>query len=358
MAYDQSPNFKMNYLKDRQYYVDLFDRITVEKCRRMEKSFNPKRSSSDPKDKVRYQWEKVCADVMMSFVTGEQYARKEQAINEWMKRDEQRDQFLENTELALEPSCLRCGDQLDFRDKHLYGTDNDRVLFFFECSKCKKKRAFFDDGEEFIPKKPKCEKCGVLLKESTKHEGKKLTIIRHCDSCGFDDDFVYDGEKEKPDPNFAKDRARFCLSEEEGKKYLDFRFKLEGLKPLLDEIEDREKNKSLYDQVEKIKKLTVAQLRNILAPELKKAGYSSLFFSEPKIDRNVIIDFKVEDTKNGRVEYDSKNNLKKLLNKLLSNTNWNLMTNGPDYRMGILTGQLKGLESEEDLLNKVRKRKK
>lgn len=347
----------MNYLKDRHYYIDLFDKITVEKCRRMEKSFNPKRSSSDPKDKVRYQWEKVCAGVMMSFVTGEQYARKEQAITEWMKRDEQRDEFLNNTELSIEPGCLNCGKQLDFEDKHLYGSDDDRVWFFFSCPNCKKKRAFFDDGEEFIPKKPKCGKCGVLLKESVRREGKKLTIIRHCGSCGFDDDFVYDDEEEKLDPNFEKDRARFCLSEEEGKKYLDFRFKLEGLKPLLDEIENREKNKSLYDQVEKIEKLTVTQLRNFLVPELKKAGYSSLFFAEPKIEKNVILNFKVEDIKNGRVEYDSKNILKKLLNKVLSNTNWNLMTNGPDYRLGVLNGQLKGLESEEDLLNKVRKRK-
>ena len=110
----------MNYLKNRQYYADLFDKITVEKCRRMEKDFNSKSHSLDPKDKVRYQWEKVCADVMMSFVAGEQYARKEQAITEWMKRDEQKDEFLNSTELSIEPSCLNCGKQIDFKDKHLY----------------------------------------------------------------------------------------------------------------------------------------------------------------------------------------------------------------------------------------------
>lgn len=345
----------MNYLKDRQYYVDLFDQLTVEKCRRIEESCKPK-NTSDPKQRIRYEWEKVCTKIILSFVSGEEFARKEQAINEWMKRDEQRDEFLESTTLAINPDCLKCGTNLNFDDKHLYGSDDERVIFFFSCPNCKKKRAFFDNCEEYIPQKPKCEKCGLLLKEKVEKKGKKLTILRHCTNCGFDDDFIYGDEEKHADPNYEKDRARFCLSEEEGKKYLDFRFKLDGMKDLMEEVRNREKNKSFYDQVAKIEKLTVSQLRNILVPELKKEGYSSLFFAEPKVERNVILDFKVEDTKNGRVEYDSKNQLKKLMRKLLYNTNWNLMTNGPDYRLGVLTGQLKGLESEDDLLNKVKKR--
>jgi predicted nucleic acid-binding Zn-ribbon protein len=228
----------------------------------------------------------------------------------------------------------------------------------YRCSNCRKARAFFENEEEYIPEKPKCPKCGTIFAEKTRKKAKELTIIRHCNNCGLDDNFVYeDEEKEKPDPNFDKDRKRFCLSEEEGQKYLYSKQSLKYFQKFTEEQKEREKDKPFYDQVEKMEKLTVAQLKQLLQPKLAAQGYTSLVFSEPKIDRHFIIDFKVEDNKEGRAKYDSIQALKRLLQNTLYNTNWNLMTNGPDYRLGVLSGQLKGLESEEDLLHKVKNRK-
>jgi len=59
--------------------------------------------------------------------------------------------------------------------------------------------------------------------------------------------------------------------------------------------------------------------------------------------------------KTKRQEYDSKNNLKKLIKKILEKTNWRLMSEGIDYRLGYLSGKLKGYENEEDLIKIVRK---
>jgi hypothetical protein len=129
------------------------------------------------------------------------------------------------------------------------------------------------------------------------------------------------------------------------------------LSHLLEEDKKKEAQKPLYDQLEAIEKLTVVQLKQLLQSKLEKDGYTSLVFSEPKIDRHVIIDFSLEDSKDGRVKYDSEHQLKKLIEKTLYNANWNLMTNSPSYRMGVLTGQLKGLEAEEDLLSKIKRRK-
>lgn len=346
------------YLKDRQYYIDLFDRFTVEKCRRMEKNSDEKIGSSDKKAKIKREWEKVCTKVILSFVTGEEYARKEKTINAWMERDVKKDEFLDKTELSINPYCLNCKSSLAFESKNLFGHDDKHVLFFYGCTKCNKARGFFENGEEYIPEKPQCSKCGTKLTEKVQKENKKLTIFRHCGKCGLDDDFIFEDEKEeKSDPNFIKDRKRFCLSKEEGQKYLDSKQSLEYFQKFTEEQKGREKDKPLYDQIEKMEKLTVVQLKQLLQLRLKKAGYISLAFSEPKIDRHVIIDFKVEDNKEGRAKYDSIQELKRLLRNIFDNTNWNLMTNGPDYRLGVLFGQLKGLESEEDLLYKIRKRK-
>ena len=64
----------------------------------------------------------------------------------------------------------------------------------------------------------------------------------------------------------------------------------------------------------------------------------------------MIINFTVQDNKTGREEYDSRMTLKKLIQKLLIETNWRLMSDGIDYRLGILSGRLRGYEREEDLL--------
>ena len=349
----------MKYLKDKQYYIDRYDRITVGRCRRLENNYMRGKSLPDPKDKLSNHWKKTAKDVALYFYTGEEYSNKEATIREWMEKDERRDNFLENAEQPVEVSCKSCCKPMIFELKSLHGHDDEHVIFFYRCNSCKKGRAFFETGEEYIPDEPKCPKCGNEFTKSTKKENAKLIIIRHCDDCGFNDDYVYDDVKikEKPDPDYEKDRKRFCLTEAEGKSHLEAKFRLESVSKLLEENEKKEVNKPLYGQLEKMQKLTVVQLKQLLEPALEKAGYTSLVFSEPKMDRHVIIAFTAEDSKADRTKYDSEHELKRLIKKLLENANWNLMTDSPHYRMGVLTGQLKGLESEEDLLNKIRQRK-
>jgi hypothetical protein len=120
-------------------------------------------------------------------------------------------------------------------------------------------------------------------------------------------------------------------------------------------IEERIKNKELYEELAKIKKLTVAELQKLLAATLKEKGYINLEFSKPEIKKDVIIEFTVQDNKTDRGEYDSRIQLQRILKKKLEVTNWRLMSDGACYRLGILTGRLKGLESEEDLLSLIKK---
>ncbi|MBU1046233.1 hypothetical protein KKH36_00430 [Patescibacteria group bacterium] len=75
------------------------------------------------------------------------------------------------------------------------------------------------------------------------------------------------------------------------------------------------------------------------------------------MDRIVSLSFTLEDSKTEN-EYDSKNNLKKLIKKRLEDTNWRLMSEGIDYRLGVLSGKFRVYEKEEDLVKLIKNAKR
>jgi len=131
-------------------------------------------------------------------------------------------------------------------------------------------------------------------------------------------------------------------------------YEAEQLSRLVKSWEEKKKNKELVEKLAKIKKLTVAQLQKLLTTSFKKEGYIKLEFSKPEIKRDVFIDFTAQDNKLEREEYDSRTQVKRLLDKKLRNTNWRLMTGGINYRLGILSGRLRGYEHEENLIKLIR----
>jgi hypothetical protein len=119
-------------------------------------------------------------------------------------------------------------------------------------------------------------------------------------------------------------------------------------------VKERKQNKSLYDAIAKIKKLTIFELQKLLDPILEKAGYVKLEFEKPEMQKDVILGFGLQDSKPGRSEWDSVHELQKLLKKALEGTNWRLMSDGVRYRLGFLTGRLRGVEGEENLKKLVK----
>ncbi len=153
---------------------------------------------------------------------------------------------------------------------------------------------------------------------------------------------------EKVDPNFEKDRRRFCLSATEGQKYVGQKARLNQVHEVLKRVEGDEKNKKV---LVKIKKLSIADLNKFLTPKLKKEDYIKLDFAKPDIVKgDVAIEFTIQDSKAGRDEYDSRIQLQRLLKKKLTNTNWRLMSEGVCCRLGILSGRFRGYEDIKDLI--------
>lgn len=358
------------YLKSYQYYNDRYDRLIVDECRRTERQFDDiirehlKKVKNKKDLDVQIRATEAARGVSLYFIKGQRYDEKEDRIKEWMEKDRQRDEKLENAKPLTGVICSRCGSEMnctmkDLHEKDDYGLgSNGEILFFYKCPSCDKMRAFWENGEEYKPREHKCSKCNAIIKkEQSKREGNKITTTYICSSCGHKEIDVLDldeePEIEEEDKNFEKDRKKYCLSEDEGKEYIESKINLKRLKNATDKMEERMKNKGFYRKVEDIKKLKVTELKDLLDKALEKEGYIQLEFSQPEIGQYVIISFTIQDKKSKREEDNSKNELKKSVNKTLSNTNWRLMSEGIDYRLGILFGRLKGLEREEDLMKLI-----
>jgi hypothetical protein len=352
------------YLKPYQYYSDLYDKHTVEDCRRLEKS-----AKSFPKKfKTKAQIEKASAirladTLLMKSLTGERYAQKKATIDKWMARDEKKDKIYETAQAPGNITCLTCGRLMYVESKHMWGTakDEDKVLFFYDCPlKHIPRRAFYHDGEEWKADPHPCPKCGTELERKTiKESTKEFVFVDKCSGCGYthEDKLGFLAtKKEKIDPHFARDRARFCLSDKDGEEYIDFKYKMKGAIELMEKIQKREDNKVEIEKVAKLKNLKIMEVEQLLVPILEKRNYIKLEFQSPEIKRDVIVSFTVHDAKD-RSEHVSMADLKKVLKKSLEGTNWRLMSDGVSYRLGMLSGRLRAYEREEDLIELVRDKK-
>ncbi len=354
----------MKYLKSKKYYQDLYDLFTIKECLRLEKQFSQpskttKKVKASEKDKLRARF--MVRNLFFYHTKGDRYKKKAETIDKWIEANRLRDEKLENTHYSREIYCDHCDQQLELETKHLHDIDINklRVLFFFKCSECNKKRAIYENGEEFEYDRtcPECKKGEIKSKYSRK--GKVITTIDSCSDCDYKEKEIMDLDKNKLErkqrEKFDKEllikfRNEYCLSKKEGQKYIGEIERLKALKSLIDEQQKKQADPR-YHKAKKLKKTTVVQLEKALKKTLEKEKYINLQLDKPEIGVQVVIPFTVQDAKNKREEYNSRQQLKKLIKTTLKKTNWRLMSEGVNYRLGYLSGRLKGYEREEDLVN-------
>ena len=241
----------MTYLKDYQEYADQYDEITVAHCRRMEIPRKTKTEAELPEGVTKEQAQKMdkfVRDWFMRFETGERYLNKSKTIKEWMDRDRKRDELLETAVAPENIRCLTCRNRVEPNHKHLeIGIDDkeeDRVLFMYDCpNQCLPHRAFYSDGKEYRVKPNLCPKCSAPFDSKVEKRDNKLITTNTCPECRHVevDEMDFSKPEEKVDEHFARDRDRFCLTDEEGQKYQDEKWRMERLAELGKEFEEKEK---------------------------------------------------------------------------------------------------------------------
>lgn len=366
----------MDYLKDEQYYIDRYDLLTIKECLKVIEMFQDvyKKSltSKELKDMSKHDKYDNVTKMMywhLWFTQAQNYKYKKERINKWMKEDRIKQEKYDN---AIEPQNVHCPSckglmqVVESASKHLedYLDQQMQVMFLFRCTKCKKQEWVYEGGEIRISKPDLCPKCNKEIDVKHIKKGKVITWKRNCKHCGHTETEIDDFEKshqeylqrEQAEKELLdKYRTAFCLSDEDGEKYL---FEIEAME-YADQIRNETKQKydnSAYQQVSKLKKLTIVELEKLLTEVLGKAGYTKLSFSPPEIEQYIITPFTLQDADTSRRENISTSTLEKLLKSLLENTNWRLM-DGVSYRLGFLSGRLKGYEREEDLLKLYEKKK-
>ncbi len=356
------------HLKDRSCYEELYDRHTVEDCRWYEE---PRTVSEDEKDAKKeftpgqIQWgHDFVTDLLLFQRVGNRYLQREETINEWIERDTRRDSMLERAQKPM-IRCPDCGRVMDSVFKHLDYDSNDRnqewVEFILRCNPCKQSKRVFENGQE-IPKKPSlCVKCKKEVELSTREKDGKEYFIDTCKHCGhIEETMSVLSEKKEPTQEeidrFEYDKKRFCLTSTQGQRYKNW---MDGMKQMEKVKEDQEANVEYYDKLAEVKKLNIAGLEKLLKTAIKKESYTDLHISMPPPDRQIIINFSVRDTEEKRESYESEKTLQKIFEKALDNKNWSLMSDGIHYRLGLLSGRIRGYETEEDLheLTRVRMKK-
>ncbi|MCL5409860.1 MAG: hypothetical protein M1607_03310 [Patescibacteria group bacterium] len=362
----------MDYLKDEQHYIDRYDLYTIEQC--LDYYWSLRDGFTKEKDThfAKYSQEKFeqetnkCLNMMLFTLKGERYRHKKQTIQEWVDKDRKMQELYDNTPLP-DVRCKACGSSMKLTHKDLHNSyePDARMMFMFECIKCNKRQAFFEDGTEWKYDSPKCPKCKQPLKTDLKIKGDITTFTSACLKCGYKDKDVNDhkkwreeqGAKDKKDKELLeKYRAEFCLSDKDGQEYLEYTEIVEYANKVKEE-EIRKYDNSYYPKSLQLKKLGIVELENLLTKILEKANYIKLTLEKPEIGQFVIVPFSAQDSNSNRKGHDSTTELQILIKKTLENTNWRLMSEGILYRLGYVSGRLKGVEREEEMYELAGKKK-
>lgn len=355
------------HLRERKYYEDIVDRITVEHGRRAMANFEKfqkkflKLASDQPPDSHR---NVLHLNWFYMLLVGndllDRHDKRDADIEKMMASDQAKDERIAAARLTVEPFCEHCGKtglritlkDLMHRGEDYKYDDPEEVLFMLHCPHCDKNSAYWEDGSRWEHRVARCPKCKTIMAEKTARRGKVLTTTNTCPSCShsYKSKLDFNEKETQPDPDYERDRYIFCLQDKKMlDEHRDTKWRMDGLIRMGKELKEKEENKHVYEAMAEVKKPKIAELSTILAPALEKAGYIEFSLDKPEMSKDVIIGFSCLDDKSDRSDYDSEKTLKKAVDKALADTNWRLMSDGIHYRLGYLSGRLRAYEQEEDL---------
>lgn len=353
------------YLKERAEYEERYDRHTVERCRWQEEPHPVDYSEFTEEDIPtvgQIQWcYDFATDWVLFQIVGDRYLEREETIDEWMERDTKRDAMLEAAR-APRMLCPSCGEVMKPIHTHLNfamdDNDHEWVEFFLGCKPCKQSMRVNENGNEIPHDPPTCVKCQKEVECDIETRDGKRYYIDTCKHCGHREETLSTiSEDTEPTPEeierFEYDKKRFCITDQQGQRYKSWK---ERMKVMDKEKEEHDADTELYDRLAEVKKLNIAKLEKKLKPVLKKAGFTDFSLSMSAPDREIVVGFSVRDEQDNREDYDSRKTLQKTVEKTLDNTNWSLASQSISYRLGMLSGRIKGYETRDELEGLVKSR--
>lgn len=365
----------MQYLKDKQDYIDRYDLITIKECLdniRMLQGVG-KKMEADSKMKLMPKQEldrnlNLMMGRYLFFIKAHRYKNRATTIDQWIEQDQAKQDKQDNTP-PPDIDCPKCKAPMvadDFRHLEDWPEDKPmRVMFIFDCPKCKNRLGAYDDGEIREPKPDTCPDCSSELDRKVTKKNKVITTTYKCKGCGYSKKDVLDLNKDDEEHKkweeeqkvkeahekklLAEYRGEFCLSEDEGKEYIETLEAMEVAKEVKEEVL-AEMDTPAHEKLLSINKITITDLETLVNKALDGTGFTHLSFGNPDMDRHVQVPFTIQETKPKRRDRESISDLYDLLKSAFKDTNWRAPKDSISYRLGFLSGKIKGYESEDDLL--------
>lgn len=341
-----------NHLKDRSYYENLYERKMIENQKYYYDKFN---NSNDNKEK----W---ILSFLWCFIKMSDYKHRDETINKWMEKDKNRDIFYQNTKPIRDiVRCKFCNKIMELEDKdYSYWTDwkNDKILFIYRCNECKKWRAFYNTWEEFETAKNYCKKCWEIIDYTAEFEWDILVKNFSCDSCWEKyiekEDFSSSYKEEKIT---EKDIDLHWYKEKEAYEMIKAYNSIDDLKNIMDWIWKKDENDIYKEKIKEIEKLNLYQLEKLINEKISKLDFINFkIINKEQVKTYMKCEFEVYYT----WSFWDKTNKKfdKILNDILSNSNWKVQDNKTSEKLGLLNGFIFGYDIESDLIELVKKREK
>lgn len=339
------------FKKPEQFYIDEYDKGTIEILKALEMDMLNAEAEYAAND------DDSSLEVLKNYIS-KRFRFREKAISlnrvkneviaKRIEADEQKDRKVKLYPVPMGIQCHTCGSKMNFLEYDFMDRAQE-ILFLFSCPKGHVPvKIVYGNGSEFVLPERRCEKCnGKFVSEKIRTDTAiKITSI--CLTCHYEEVLDFEIPSRIEGPIDEIERKKYCTDFESQKSFIE---ELKAL-AVLTESFGKSEIKELYE-VDKIESLKVSQLEIRLKERLVKSGYDKLVFDKPKTGAQVVITFSIQDTTD-RLSAKSISLLKKEIKNELLPTNWRLMATDVSYRMGHLEGQLKGVDSDEDMIKIAR----
>lgn len=330
-----TPKFR----KSDQYYEDEYDRLTISSMKEKEDEWNQTLKQITDED---LQFKKYLTAHLDINEWGAHFAQnKRNRIQAWIDADERKDRLILKHPIPPSPYCSKCDGYMEFSDYDFVENDHE-IQFIFSCGKgTRHNKILLANGKALVAAERYCPHCNGTIKSDVKRTKAKITATDSCLVCTWSETVIFNLSQKKETkilPILEAERKAYCTDFKNNKGFLHDLEKLASIFPH-DELK--------YD-FSKIRMLKVADMEKILSEVLQPNQFVKLQLEPPKITGHMAIRFSIHDTSE-RTEPQSIKALKKIITQALWPTNWRLMGTEINYRLGYLTGQLKGVDQKEDL---------
>jgi hypothetical protein len=327
------------FRKSDQYYEDEYDRLTIELMKQRLKEWEDKLQLIT--EEASFNKQLIIADIDINEFGTHFAQNKRENIQQLIANDELKDRLVAGTPVPPPPYCTVCDNYMKFFD-YDFIDDKPAIHFIFSCGNGTKHNAILEaNGSTLAIQEKYCPYCNGAIKTKVKRAKYKITATDSCTACTWSSSTELDTKPKQQQllPIPDEERKIYCT---DFKNRRGFLHDLQKLAALSDHIE-------IKHDLSKIQLLKVAELDKRLSEALQRNQFSKLQFEPPKVTGFITIRFSVLDTSE-RTAQQSTKALKRIISGALSLTNWRLMTTEITYRLGYLTGQLKGVDQKEDLL--------